>query len=491
MTLTAAEAARAIEELQASIHAAELRLARADSVLDYQLRMGRMVFGPACQRRDDLSPIADAWDRVFRASCGEAAPVIALVSAPPQIGKTMLGQYACARHITRRPDHRIGLVTYGQDLANEKSREIRDIVKAANVELRGDSKAVDSWYTTRGGGMLARGRDGGLTGQSGLKAVWICDPYKNQVEAESDAVSSRIVSQVSSAVMSRRHPETSVVIEHTRWTSTDLIAQMAVKLEPLRAAGVDVLEINIPSVDVNTGEPLITFGGRDRAFYEAQRLLVTEHDWWALYMGSPRPREGKLLRGVHTYDVRPGRYACAIGMDLAYSTRTTADWSVAVVLARELDAEPGQPPRFFVLEVLRRRCSFSEWCAEMRALQMRYLGAQVYMRTGGQEAALLETARSMGLSVRHEPTKGDKLVNARALEADWNHGRVLVPASATWDVSGYVSRALDFSGMSSAEVDDEIDATVTAHKALSEGVLTPGNVGRPAGRAPASRGGWL
>lgn len=476
--------------------AAELErdLARRWDVLTYQHRLGQRVFGPGCERRDDLAPIAAVWDRVFRASCGEARPVIALVSAPPQVGKTMLGQYACARHITRRPDHRIGFITYGDDLAREKSRGVRDIVLAAGVELRGDSSAADSWATKQGGGFLARGRDGGLTGQSALKVAWVCDPYKNRAEAESVTISRAIAEQLSGTVMTRRHPETSVVVEHTRWTTTDVIAHLSTLLEPLKRAGVDVLTVNLPCVDPDTGDPRITFGGRDRAYYDAQRALVSEHDWWALYMGAPRPREGKLFRGAFTYEHRPGRYAIAIGMDLAYSAKASADWSVALVLARDLDVPEGERPRYYVLDVRRRRCTVTEWVDELRALRLMYPSAGVYMRTGGQEAALLDTLRAThGLSVTHEPTRGDKLQNALPVSDEWRAGRVLVPASAAWDVSGFVGRVLDFSGQSASETDDEIDAMVTAYRALSQGgaAVTAGDVTRSAGRPAAARGGWL
>lgn len=489
--MNAAEVERLTAESEAQARALRHRLARERwSVLDYQHRIGLRVFGPSCERRDDLAPIAAVWDRVYRSACGDAPPVIALVSAPPQVGKTMLGQYACARHITRRPDHRLGLITYGDDLAREKSREIRDVVREAGVELRGDSTAVDSWTTTHGGGFLARGRDGGLTGQSGLKAIWVCDPYKSRLEAESPVISQRIADQISATVMTRRHPETSVVVEHTRWSSRDVIAQLAEKLEPLSRAGVDVLEVNLPCVD-DDGEPLITFGGRDRAYYAAQRALVSEHDWHALYMGRPRPREGRLFQGVYTYEQGPGRYACAIGMDLAYTAKASSDWSVAVVLARDLDAPE---PRYYVLHIERARCDVSEWAQRMRALRARFPTAPLHMRTGGQEAALLDTMRiAHGLSVTHEPTRGDKYMNALAAADDWKAGRVLVPASAAWDVSGFLGRVLDFSGQGGAEVDDEIDALVTAHKRLSAmGAATPGGpVTKSAGRVAAARGDWL
>lgn len=486
------EAERLAAELEARSRALRLGYARGRwSVLDYQEHMGKRVFGPSCERRDDLAPIAEVWERVYRSACGEAPPVIALVSAPPQVGKTMLGQYACARHITRRPDHRLGFVTYGADLAREKSREIRDIVREAGIELRDDSAAVDSWTTKQGGGLLARGRDGGLTGQSGLKAIWVCDPYKNRPEAESATISRGIAEQLSATVMTRRHPSTSVVIEHTRWTTTDVIAHLSTLLEPLSLAGVDVLTVNLPCVDEDTGEPRITFGGRDRAYYAAQRALTSEHDWWALYMGQPRAREGRLFRGATAYEQGPGRYAVSIGMDLAYTAKTTSDWSVAVVLARDLDATE---PRYYVLHIERARCDVTEWAQRMKALRVRYPSASMHMRTGGQEAALLDTMRiAHGLAVTHEPTRGDKYMNALACADDWNAGRILVPATAPWDVSGFVGRVLDFSGHGGAEADDEIDALVTAHKRLSAmGATTSGGpVTKSAGRVAAARGDWL
>lgn len=495
MTYSAADVDAMIAASQARVEELVRRLARERwSVLDYQHRIGQRVFGPGCQRRDDLAPIAAVWERVYQSACGEGPPVIALVSAPPQIGKTMLGQYAVARHITRQPSHRVALVTYGQDLANEKSREIRDIVRSAGVQLRDDSKAVDSWSTVQGGGLLARGRDGGMTGQSGLKAIWVCDPYKNRLEAESATISQRIADQLSATVMTRRHPETSVVVEHTRWATTDVIARLRDKLEPLRSSGVDVIEVNLPSIDLATGKPLITFGGRDAAYYAAQRELVSEHDWWALYMGQPRAREGRLFRGAHLYDARPDRYAVAIGMDMAYTASKSADWSAAVVLARDLTTT-GAHPVFYVLDVERARCTVAEWASRMHALRTRYGGASIYMRTGGQEAALLDTMRvAHGLVVHHEPTRGDKRQNALVVSDDWNAGRVLLPSAETTWAEGFLSRVLDFSGEAGGEVDDEIDALVTAHRALTQGsaaMMEGGPVAVPAGRLPAARGGWL
>lgn len=489
--ISEAEAQRLIEQAEARVRELSIARGRRIPFLDFQ-----PMFVPGCERRPDLAPVFDVFERAYQASRGNGRPIIALISAPPQVGKTLAGQASFGAWLARSPSDWLAYVTYQQPLAETKSRDIRDIALRAGVDVRTDSSAVNRWQTTSGGGLLARGITAGLTGQSGLAAIWVDDPYASRAEAESEAISASINETISGVVMTRRHPRTSVIVSHTRWTTSDLIASLEQRLRGrIEALGVDLVIVNLPCVDLD-GEPLITFGGRDRSFYEAQRLVTSEHDWWSLYMGAPRPREGKLFRGTHVYTERPGRYSTAIGMDLAYSAKKSSDWSVAVVLGRELDAPPGQRPRFFVLEVVRRRCSVAEWVEEMRALRSRYLGAELRMRTGGQEAALLDTIQAAHrLFVQHEPTRGDKLQNALTLSDDWNAGRVLVPASASWDVSGFLSRMLDFSGQGASEVDDEVDALVTAHRALVEGggwaLSEGGPVGVPAGREAASRGGWL
>lgn len=483
--LTAAQVQASIEADEARIRELTIRRGHTAPFIDFQ-----PAFVPGSERRPDLSSIFGVFERAYQAACGNGRPIIALVSAPPQVGKTQAGQAACAAWLARRPTDWLGYVTYQSKLAETKSRDVRDIALRAGVGIRGDSSAVDRWQTTSGGGFLARGLDGALTGQSGLMLLWVDDPYAGRHEAESQAVSAHINETVSGVVMTRRHPRTSVIISHTRWTTTDLITTIDAKLRgKIEALGVDLLIVNLPCVSED-GEPLITFGGRDRQFYAAQRLIVTEHDWWSLYMGAPRPREGKLFRGVHVYKSLPARYQVCIGVDLAYTTKTSGDWSVAVVLARDLDTAEGERPTFYVLAVVRRRCSVEEWFRiELAGLAREFPGAPMWMRTGGQESALVETAvRAHGVHVHTEPTRGDKLSNASVLADDWCKGRVLVPSAGEW-VGGFTGRMLDLSGMGD-EVDDEMDALTTAHKRLSEGVAV-GKLAMPAGRLPAARGGWM
>lgn len=479
---------------------AELRrdLMRTDAFIDFQPRVS-----PHLERRPDLAPIFDVFERVYAAARGEAKPIIALVSAPPQVGKTSAGQHACAGILKRDPTMWCFYITYNDDLARIKSRDVRDYARASGVDIRTDSSAVDRWQTKQGGGFLARGRDGGITGQSKPDLVWLDDPYKDRSEAESAAISGSIADMLSGVIVTRRHPRTSIVISHTRWTTTDVIARTKEKLAgKIDELGVDLVEVSLPCVD-DAGEPLITFGGRDRNFYAAQRLLTTEHDWWSLFMCAPRPRTGKLFRGVNLCDTRPSRRAIAIGMDLAYSKKRDGDWCAAAVMCRDLDEPPefvqlGNKqvrlrPRSYLMRMERAREPLDQWCRRMRALQEAFGGAAIYMRGGGQEEALLDTMRdAYGLHVTFERTVGDKLQNALVCSDDWNAGRVLTLTDSEWDRAGFVERALDFSGQSDAEVDDEIDAMVTAHGRLTvsgwESSSAPVAIG--AGRVAAARGWW-
>lgn len=490
MSVDEVEDARRKAEARALEH--RRRLARTDDVLTYQTR-----FDSRLSRREDLRELAQMWEAVEEAIHGKRKPIIALVSAPPQVGKTLLGQHACARIICRSPGTSLLFVTYAATLAEVKSREVRDMVRAAGVELRDDSKAVDLWQTRAGGSFIARGIDGGITGMSGVSCAYICDPYKNRAEAESAVIREHIASQVRSAVLTRRAPHTSIVIEHTRWTTNDLIAEMG---EAIRKAGLtsalDLVEVNLPAVDLVTGEPRITFGGRDRAFYDAQRVLVAEHDWWALYMGMPRAREGKLFKGLFTYDAPPRRMAVCIALDLAYTASQAADASCLMAVGRDLEAPRDQPPTLYVLDIERGHWAITETAQRIRDFQRRHGGAPMFARTGGQEAAIYEQlATHDRIHVTVTPTVGDKLTNATPASAAWNTGRVLVPADDRPWTTPFAGRVLDFSGLRKGEKDDEIDCLATAHHELTVGAFgmafATGEVAKGAGRLPAARGGWL
>ena len=411
------------------------------------------VLSPELQRPDHLATFCDVFARAEAAAAGDGPPVLVLLSAPPQTWKTSTGLHACAWWLARRPADFLALLSYGQDLANDKSREARILATRAGVALRTDSNAADLWRTTSGGGFLARGIEAGVTGHSGLSLVWIDDPFRGRTQAESAAYRRQVMDSIRSVAFTRRHPRTSVLITHTRWHGDDPIGILSREHPGL-------FEQYTLAACTEDGEPLITVSGRDRAYYAEQRKLVGEYEWHALFMGAPRPREGRLFKGVSVYRETPNDMRIAIGVDFAYSSRTAADWSTAVVLGRS-------GARKYVLRVVRRQCSATEFAGELRDLARRWPGAPMSAYIGGTEKGTVSLLQLAGVYVQAKPAREDKYTRALRTSSAWNAGEILVPEDEPW-VDPFVSEIADFSGTGD-DHDDQVDALVSASDALGYG----------------------
>ena len=410
------------------------------------------ILRPELDRPDHLAPLADCYERAFLAAEGLGPPVFALVSAPPQVGKTTLGQVAAAWWLAQRPGDWLSLLMYGQDVASAKSKETRAMCETLGIQLRDDTTAADRWATSEGGGFLARGLSGGITGHSGLALLDVDDPYRRRAQAESEAERESIHGDVRASVFTRRHPRTSVIIKHTRYTPPDLIGEM-------ETAHPKMFESHrIPAVG-DDGEPVVTMRGRDAAFWGEQRTLVTEYDWWSLYQGRPRPRGGAVFRGVAFYDALPSTLRVSIGVDFAYSSKTRADWSVAVVVGA------GDDGRIYVLRVVRRQCEATEFARELRELQRLWPSAPMHAYIGGTEKGVVDLLRTQGVHVQAKPATEDKHSRAQPTVADWNRGAIVLPREAPW-LDAFTAVILDFTGTGKDRHDDDADALVAARDGL-------------------------
>ena len=86
-----------------------------------------------------------------------------MVIAPPRHGKTeLVSKRAPAWFLGRKPERQIIAASYGQDLARDFGREVRNIVASMDyrrvfpgVALAEDSAAADRWHTAQGGSYVA------------------------------------------------------------------------------------------------------------------------------------------------------------------------------------------------------------------------------------------------------------------------------------------------------------------------------------------------
>lgn len=429
---------------------AAARLARRAAATEtHAPRLPLLDFIPATTRRwrrpDHLAPIAALFER---AVLGE--PVRALVSVPPRHGKTETLLHGIPWWLLRHPEQTVAYVSYADRFARSKSRQARAYARVAGVTLREDSHALNEWRTPEGGGCLATGEGGPLTGH-GVGLLLVDDPHKNRQEAESEVVRDRIHGWFTSTALTRLEPNASVIVVHTRWHPDDLIGRLE------NDDSVDWEVINLPAID-DQGSALWPERWPIAAL-EARKRDVGEYDWASMYMGRPRPRGGAVFNDPHSYDDLPRdgvRYS--IGVDLAYTAKTSSDYSVAVVLASD-------GARTYVVDVVRVQEKSPIFARILKGLCAEYRGAPVVGYVSGTEQGAAAFMQDLGIPFEAWTAKADKFVRAQPVAAAWNRGDVLTPRRGDW-VDAFALELARFTGVGDAH-DDQVDALAAAFDALN------------------------
>lgn len=420
---------------------------------------------PTLERPEHLSPLAEFFDRVSR---GEVVRM--LCSAPPQYGKSKLMGHGTARFVARQPERPVIYASYGADLAEQKSRETRDLCEQLGVELRPDASAVSTWLTPEGGGLRARGIGGGTTGNP-AKLFIVDDPHKDREEAESALLSQKVFDWYLSVAETRCHPDSSILVSHARWNDDDLIGRLKQLRHP--RTGEPLFEYhNLPAI-LPSGEPL--WHARPLDWLEPKQQF--EHEWWSLWMGQPRRRGDRLFRGISYYDTLPLRYRIGKGLDLAYTAKKRSNYSVSVVLLEDI-ASPADKPVFYVVDVRRHQGHLvappdsreEDFLSKLSGVV--WPGAWHWF-TSVQEKGVAALLTDRGIPVEAVLASTEKFDRAQAVAAAWNEQRVLLPREAPW-LREFVDEIGSFSGLSD-KYNDQVDALASAY----EGVRYRGGGARP------------
>jgi predicted phage terminase large subunit-like protein len=159
-------------------------------------------------------------EAIARGNCG------LLISAPPRHGKSKLSTVATPIWALENfPDKNVIVATYGEDLSTDFSREVRDTIEQnpdlLNVRLRSDTKRVQNFLTTQGGGLKAVGLRGAITGR-GADVLVIDDYIKEPKEAMSPTYLEDLWTWWLTVARTRLEPGAVVIILATRWVADDL-----------------------------------------------------------------------------------------------------------------------------------------------------------------------------------------------------------------------------------------------------------------------------
>lgn len=398
---------------------------------------------PSYREPRHLAPLIE---RLERAVNGERQFVVC--HAPPRHAKTETVLHFVSWGLRRNPALTFAYATYADRLARSKSRKAMVLAERAGIRL--ESKTLNEWRTAEGGGLLAGGIGGPLTGH-GLNCAVVDDPVKNRIEAESKTYRERNWDWMNDVLLTRIEPGGSVFVFMTRWHPDDLSGRLIregwdhICLPAINAAGEALWPERWPVEEL-----------------ERKKKKVGAYTWASLFQGQPRPRGGAVFGESHTYSELPTVYQAGFGVDLAYTSKTSSDFSVAVKMLKANGKK-------YVVGVLRKQVRAPKFKRYCRRLHRREQGAPWRFYGSGTETGSAdffnEEPRPVPLQIL--PTKGDKLVRAQHYAAEWNAGNILVPKSAPW-LDAFLAEHAGFTGKDGDE-DDQVDAAVAANDVLDDG----------------------
>ncbi len=158
------------------------------------------------------------------------------------------------------------------------------------------------------------------------------------------------------------------------------------------------------------------------------------------------------------YDEPPPCERVTIGVDLAISRKTTADYTVIAVVG----AHEG---KYYILDIARDRYTMQETIDRIRVLAERYNASTITVEAVGYQQVIAdELARSTMYAIKPIKPATDKVTRATPLASKYEQGLVYHPRNAAW-LRAYEDELLAFPV---GEHDDQIDAVAYAYNLARE-----------------------
>jgi len=295
---------------------------------------------------------------------------------PPRHGKsTLASEMFPSWHLGRFPTHEFIASSYNVSLPILFSRRVRQQLREPlyqkvfpETKLDPDSQATEAWQTTLGGGYIAAGVGGGITGKGAHVGV-VDDPIKDAKEADSLAVRDDLWDWYGAVFYTRLAPGGGVLWIQTQWNEDD----GAGRIQRMMAEdpGFDQFRvIRFPAIaeedeyldadyniyrasegDIPEGATLVR--KKDEALHPERYSLkqlrqiektLTRRHWSALYQQNPVPDEGLYFTQDQFLPVvdLPGNKPRARGYvyqawDFAITDKTRSDWTVGATMEQDFD----------------------------------------------------------------------------------------------------------------------------------------------------------
>lgn len=401
--------------------------------------------------------------------------------SPQETKSTTVSHRFAEWMLVNDPSLRVAIVSYADEIARRWGSDIKQDVATFNgdegtidlgLRLRADSKAAGRWQVEgERGGVYCVGVAGSLTG----RPVDLCvldDVHKDLEQAQSGTYRERAIRFWQAVAVPRLGPGAKCVLVMTRWHEADLAGYLLENEGRLEDGGRwRVISIPAQCEDEATdplGRKLGEFmqsarGDRD---WEGIRKSVGEYVWASLYQQRPAPAEGGLFKRLWWRYWSPapadgygerldlaGRIRPLsecwrfITGDLAASTRTSADFTVAAAWALTIDGD------LVLLDYNRARIGEADHYDLFRPLAQRWRVDTAFVEATQHSMTLTAEATRSGLHVTPLRAESDKFSRALPYSARASAGRVWLPAGSP-KLDAWVS---EHAGFPAAAHDDLVD----------------------------------
>jgi len=422
-----------------------------------------------------------------------------MVFMPPQEGKSQrVSRRFPAWLLAQDPTLRIAVVSYQLGKAVRWGGDVKRDVETwpeLGIHIRPDSRAAGRWHTREGGGIYCVGIGGALTGEP-VDVLIIDDPFAGRAEAESTTYRDRAWDWWENVGATRGSRRFRVVLMMTRWHEDDLAGRLLAR-EPG-----EWRVLSIPAIcDDPTADPLERDPGHemvsvthDPGHFEKLKALRSDYVWRSVYQQQPTAAEGNLFkradyrywrRGKDEQILLDGQVAdlrdCTkfATIDLATSTRTSADWTVAAVWAIVPWGD------LVLLDRVRTRVPEQGHFEVVTPLRQRWLGPYdvTYVESRMFGTTLTYAAGRAGMPIAELHADTDKFTRALPAADLTRQHRVWWPATADW-LDEWCD---ELAGFPNATHDDQVDVfAYAARVAIANWLPAESDAAREAAVAGAS-----
>ena len=381
-----------------------------------------------------------------------------IINMPPRHGKSfMCSQYFPAWYLGKNPDKYIISASYGQQLANDFGRAVKNLMGSDNfrqmfdVKIAKDSHSQKRFNTIQGGSYFAVGRGGPIVGRGGHLII-IDDLLKGVDEARSELIRSNMKQWYKNNLYTRLMPGGAIIIINTRWHIDDLSGWL------IKESGEDWKVLSLPAI-TKDNKALWP------SFYDIQTLhsIKTElgtQAFEAQYQQSPVLEGGNIIKEDWVRLEKPLPYYREYiqSWDLSFKGNKNSDYCVGQLWGKTATD-------IVLIDQVRGQWDFTETIKQIKRFSNKHPKATVKLiEDKANGPAVISTLKSQVLGLKPINPKSDKISRLRAVSPLFEAGNIVFDVDAYW-LNELMHETITFPN---GKHDDQVDAMTQAIDYLSK-----------------------